>query len=113
MPTQPTSPLQDVCAYCGYDTLSYIFDHMAKSTETVFWFDDNHRAWSTNNETRAVAKAWQSKSDTLGIAISSIGCILAVIFGISSGDWGTFFAYLLLFAGVVMLLGNIRDVLRN
>ncbi len=83
---------------------------MTKSTESVVWYNDDHRAWSANTAVRDACIAYQKRNETFGTTSSIIGIILTILCTIVSGDWGNFLAFLLLFAGLIMIIGNIRNV---
>ncbi len=85
-----------------------------QADSTVFWFDSNHRAWSANDAVRQAAIKYQTASDKSGGIISSIGLALTfictIIATVIAGNLheiiATFFTFLLIFAGLVLLSSN-------
>lgn len=92
-----------------------------QASSTVFWFDSDRRAWSANEAVRQAAIKYQTKSDKSGGIISGIGLgltvictiIATIITGNSSEIIATFFTFFLIFAGLVMLSGNITRAFSN
>ncbi len=92
-----------------------------KSAADVVWYDSNHRAWSANNAVKQAALAYQTRTDQPNTIISSIGLVLAVICTIIStavsGDLHQLlpnaFTFILLFAGLIMLAGNVVSALSS
>ena len=73
----------------------------------VVWYDDRHRAWSANEAVRKEAVAVQTKGDKPAMILSTVGLILTIICTILDGDWSMFFGYLIIFAGIVMVIGQV------
>jgi hypothetical protein len=76
----------------------------------VFWFDDQHGAWSANEQVRQEVRSIQARKDKLSLTISSVGLVLVVVLTIASGDWHMFFAFLILIAGLIMLVGSMLNL---
>ena len=73
----------------------------------VVWYDDRHRAWSANEAVHKEAIAVQTRDNKPFTVISVVALILTVVCTILSGDWTLFFGYLIVFAGIVMVIGQI------
>lgn len=81
---------------------------MNKFTEEIYWFDDNHRAWSSDGTVRAHVQAYQKQRDKGGAYLGIAGLVLTVVCTVWSGDAWNFFGFLILFAGAIMLIGQAR-----
>jgi uncharacterized membrane protein len=92
-----------------------------QTAHQVFWYGNNHRAWSASDTVRQALTKFEAKHDKWGIRLSTIGIVLTIVCTIVTtiimGDWhaliSNFFAFLLFFAGMLMMSGNFSNAVSS